>query len=76
MVEQNGQKVALKTRAQRPLKSGLEIYKEQQQVAAISFVNPEKIWLQKDISSKEKELLLTASYSLTLLNWLDSNWRW
>lgn len=57
------------------LKSGLEFFQNTKQVAALSFVGKPKIWLKDDLSSESKELLLSVNYSLTMFNWLDSNWR-
>lgn len=58
-----------------PDSSGLEFYRGDLQVAAYSFVGDPKIWVRNDIPLSDKEVLFTASYSLTLFNWLDSKWR-
>ena len=55
--------------------SGLEFYKEQNKIAALSFVGKPKMWLQEDLSDDEKELLLTVNYSLSMFNWLDEEWK-
>ncbi|CAM4432722.1 hypothetical protein [Pseudoalteromonas ostreae] len=57
------------------LNSGLEFFKNKKQVAALSFVGKPKIWLKQNLSTESNELLLTVSYSLTMFNWLDSEWR-
>ena len=59
----------------RSLKSGLEYFHNQKQVAALSFVGKPKIWLKDDLSTESKELLLSVNYSLIMFNWLDSDWR-
>jgi len=56
-------------------KSGLSLSYNHKQIAAHSFVGESKFWLNKDISPDMRELLLTVNYSLTLFNWLDSDWR-
>jgi hypothetical protein len=57
------------------LKSGLEFFQNKKQVSALSFVGKPKIWLKDDLSTESKELLLSVNYSLTMFNWLDSDWR-
>jgi hypothetical protein len=57
------------------LKSGLEFFQHKKQIAALSFVGKPKIWLREDLPTESKELLLSVNYSLTMFNWLDSNWR-
>ena len=54
--------------------SGLAFYSGTEQLAAFSFVGKAKIWLKSDLPTQTKELLLAVNYSLTLFNWLDSEW--
>jgi len=54
--------------------SGLEFYKNNQQVAALSFLKNPKIWIKKGLSKEEEALLLSANYSLTMFNWIDGEW--
>lgn len=54
--------------------SGLEFYKNNQQVAALSFLKNPKIWIKKGLSKEEEILLLSANYSLTMFNWIDGEW--
>ncbi len=56
-------------------KAGLDFLYNKKQVAALSFVGNPKIWLRNDLPVNSKELLLTVNYSLTMFNWLDSDWR-
>jgi len=55
--------------------AGLEFYKNNQQVAALSFLKNPKIWIREGLSTEEEVLLLSANYSLTMFNWLDGEWR-
>lgn len=54
--------------------SGLAFFNGTEQLGALSFVGKAKIWLKNDLPPQTKELLLAANYSLTLFNWLDSEW--
>jgi len=55
--------------------SGLEFYKNNQQVAALSFLKNPKIWIKEGLSTEEEVLLLSANYSLTMFNWIDGEWK-
>lgn len=55
--------------------SGLGFYINNEQVSALSFIGKPRVWLKKDISENTKKLLLTASYSLFMFDWLDGAWR-
>ncbi|MBC3875512.1 hypothetical protein [Undibacterium flavidum] len=56
--------------------SGLQIQYKNQTVAATSLdgATP-KIWLNKDLPTTQKSLLLAINYSLMMYDWLDSGWR-
>lgn len=57
------------------LHSGLEFYKANHQVSALSFLKKSKIWIKNSLSTDEKALLLSVNYSLMMFNWLDGVWR-
>jgi hypothetical protein len=59
----------------RSLSSGLEFFDNKEQVGALSFVGKPKIWLKNDLPDQTKQLLVSINYSLTMFNWLDSDWR-
>jgi len=56
------------------LHSGLEFYKNNKQVTALSFFKKTKIWIRNGLSTDEEVLLLSANYSLIMFNWLDREW--
>lgn len=59
----------------RSISSGLEFFDNKEQVGALSFVDKPKIWLKNDLPDRTKQLLVSINYSLTMFNWLDSDWR-
>ncbi|QBY05130.1 hypothetical protein E2K93_12385 [Thalassotalea sp. HSM 43] len=54
--------------------AGLNVFKDQQQLASISLVGDPKIWLKDDLTEDAKQVLLAASYGLTMYTWLDTEW--
>ncbi len=56
--------------------SGLHFYKDDVQVAAMSFEGQTpKVWLGKSNSTEAKKILFSASYALMMYDWLDREWR-
>ena len=55
--------------------AGLKFSENKKDIAAISFGETRKIWLEKSLSKKEKVLLLAVNYSLFMFDWLDNSWR-
>lgn len=56
--------------------SGLTIHQQGLQLSALSFDgNKPKIWLRKALPTTQQALLLSASYSLLMYDWLDEEWR-
>ncbi len=55
--------------------SGLGFYQGQDMFAAVSLMDNSYIWTLRGISEQHQALLLTASYSLVMFNWLDEDWR-
>jgi len=56
--------------------SGLTIHQQGLQLSALSFDGDKpKIWLRKVLPTNQQALLLTASYSLLMYDWLDEEWR-
>uniref|UniRef100_A0A486XU43 Uncharacterized protein n=1 Tax=Rheinheimera sp. BAL341 TaxID=1708203 RepID=A0A486XU43_9GAMM len=56
--------------------SGLTIHQQGLQLSALSFDGDKpKIWLRKALPTAQQALLLTASYSLLMYDWLDEEWR-
>lgn len=56
--------------------SGLHVYKNDTQVAALSFEGQTpKVWLNKSNDQETKKLLFAASYAILMYDWLDQEWR-
>ncbi len=55
---------------------GLQISNQGQHLAALSLAGKTpKIWLSRQLTAEQQNILFAASYSIQMMNWLDRDWR-
>jgi hypothetical protein len=55
---------------------GLQISNQGQPLAALSLPGKTpKIWLGRQLTAEQQNILFAASYSIQMMNWLDRDWR-